>query len=266
MPITKFQQKILSLLAPNRSEDSHLAGAAALHFEPNSARYSNDLDFFQDTEERVGAAFSKDSTTLVDQGYAVHPEMSQPGYIRATITKGKEETKIEWAHDSAWRFMPAVQNEKCGYLLHPVDLAVNKVLALAGRDEPRDFLDILFCDQQILPLGALVWAAAGKDPGFTPRSLLELIKRRGKYQQADFERLMLTKKVELAALKTAWLSALERAEEFIRSRPAPEAGCLYYDCKMKRFVAPSAPLAAGIVPHYGRPGGVIPLPDGQRLE
>jgi hypothetical protein len=27
--------------------------------------------------------------------------------------------------------------------LHPIDLAVNKLLALAGRDEARDFLDIL---------------------------------------------------------------------------------------------------------------------------
>ncbi len=29
-----------------------------------------------------------------------------------------------------------------------VDLAINKVLALAGRDEPRDFVDILYIDER----------------------------------------------------------------------------------------------------------------------
>lgn len=55
-----------------------------------------------------------------------------------------------------------------------VDLAANKVLVLAGRDEPRDFVDILFAHREVLPLAGLVWAAVGKDPGFTPPSLLAL--------------------------------------------------------------------------------------------
>jgi hypothetical protein len=47
--------------------------------------------------------------------------------------------------------------------LHPIDLAVNKVLALAGRDEPRDLLDTLYQHREVLCLGALCWAACGKD-------------------------------------------------------------------------------------------------------
>jgi len=62
-----------------------------------------------------------------------------------------------------------------GPLLHPVDLAINKVLALAGRDEPRDFVDILFVHARVLPLGAICWAAVGKDSGFTPLSLLAYV-------------------------------------------------------------------------------------------
>lgn len=50
-----------------------------------------------------------------------------------------------------------------------------RTLALAGRDEPSDFVDIVYIHEWILQLGALWWAAAGKDPGFTPRSLLELL-------------------------------------------------------------------------------------------
>ncbi len=61
--------------------------------------------------------------------------------------------------------MPTVRHPLAGYALHPVDLAVNKLLALAGRDEARDFLDVLDLDRRTLALGALCWAAAGKDPG-----------------------------------------------------------------------------------------------------
>ncbi len=54
--------------------------------------------------------------------------------------------------------------EETGFQLHPIDLAINKVLALVGRDEARDFLDVVVVDATVLSLGALVWAAAAKDP------------------------------------------------------------------------------------------------------
>lgn len=138
------------------------------------------------------------------------------------------------------------------------DLAVNKLLALAGRDEARDFLDILDLDRRTLPLGALCWAAAGKDPGFTPLGLLDILKRRGRYHQEDFARLKLAAPVDLPALKARWLRALSDAEAFVRSRPPSEVGCLYYSPSQKRFVAPGPDGPRDVLPHYGRPGGVLP--------
>ncbi len=259
MPLTDFQAEVAGLLASHRTEESHLAGGAALHLEPSSTRYSNDLDYFHDSEERVAEAFSADTRLLEDQGYSVHTEMNQPGYVRAVVSRDGEATKIEWAHDSAWRFMPTVADPRVGYQLHPVDLAVNKVLTLAGRDEPRDFLDIVHIHDTILPLGALCWAGAGKDPGFTPYSLLELLRRRGKYRPEDFARLRLVTPVDVQALKVKWLGMLDRAEAFIASRPADELGCLYYSRSQARFVEPApGPLPDDIAPHHGRPGGVLP--------
>lgn len=144
MPLTEFQKRLARLLAKHRAPDSYLAGGAALHFSPNSLRYSNDLDFFHDSEERVSRAFAEDAALLREQGMTVKIEMNQPGYIRATVSDGANSTKIEWAHDSAWRFMPVIRVKEAGYQLHPIDVAVNKVLALAGRDEARDFLDVLY--------------------------------------------------------------------------------------------------------------------------
>lgn len=258
MPLTPFQRKVSRLLAANRTPESYLAGGAALHLRPNSKRYSNDLDFFHDSEKRVAEAFAADRAALEKSGIRVSVELAQPGYIRAIAERGDDGTKIEWAHDSAWRFMPAVKVPDAGYALHPVDLAVNKVLAFAGRDEARDFLDVLYVDEEILSFAALLWAAVGKDPGFTPISLLELLRRRGRYRPVDFERLRLAEPVEPTALKSKWLAALDAAERFIRSRPADELGCLYYSPSRRGFVTPGAAAPADAAVHFGRPGGVLP--------
>lgn len=259
MPVTQHQAAIAKLLAVNRSPDSYLAGGAALHFEPQTIRYSNDLDYFHDSEKRVAEAFEADNALLVKNGYQVLIEMHQPGYIRAVVRRGDSATKIEWAHDSAWRFMPTEYHEDRGYSLHPVDLATNKILALAGRDEPRDFLDVIDVHDRILTLGALCWAACGKDPGFTPDSLLELLRRRGKYHPEEFLRLKLNMAIDLVALKQKWLKMLDSAQTLVRQLPAAEVGCLYYSLPEKKFVSPPVEnRPKSIVPHFGKMGGVLP--------
>jgi len=258
MPLTRYQEEVARLLSANRSFDSYLAGGAAIHLEPQTRRYSNDLDYFHDSVERVATAFADDTRQLGEAGHDVTVEIRLPGYIRAGVARGGVHTKVEWAHDSAWRFMPTIRSDVVGYMLHPIDLAINKLLALVGRDEPRDFLDILDLHTRTLPIGALCWAAAGKDPGFTPFSLMEMLHRRGRYHPEDFERLNLVEPVDLRVLKNQWLGALSDADAFVRSRPPGEVGCLYYSPSLARFVAPGPTGPADAVPHYGRPGGVLP--------
>lgn len=258
MPLTPFQTAVARTLASLRSEDSYLAGGAAIHLAPNSRRYSNALDYFADSEERVATAFDGDRAALKAAGFAVNVLLERPGFVRAIVSRGEESTKVEWVHDTAWRFLPVVADESVGFRLHPVDLSLNKLLALVGREEPRDFLDTLDAHEGTLSLGAQVWAAAGKDPGFTPASLLSLLRRRGHYRPEDFARLHLVEAPDLPSLKTRWHSALEQAADFIASRPPAELGCLYYSPGQEAF--PIDPTGvADCVPHYGRPGGVYPL-------
>ena len=257
MPLTDIQAEITALLAPNRTPDSYLAGGAALHIEPNSSRYSNDLDYFHDSEERVASAYAEDRATLLGAGFSLDIVMQQPGFIRAVVRRGPGSTKVEWAHDTAWRFLPPIKRATAGYQLHPIDLAVNKILALVGRDEPRDFLDVMEIHRELLPLGALCWAGAGKDPGFTPLSLLSLLRRRGRYQPEDFMRLNLRRQPNLVALKTEWLAALADAEAFIQTLPHDEVGCLYYSPENNTFVGTWRDRR-DVTPHFGRPGGILP--------
>jgi hypothetical protein len=259
--LTEFQRGLLAELATAPTDDRYLAGGAAIHFAPNSTRYSDDLDFFHDSEARVAAAFGTDRERLQQAGYAVDLELSLPGFVRALVRRGGDATRVDWARDSAWRFMPLVRDPLGGLLLDPVDLAIHKVLAVAGRDEPRDFVDVLFVHERVLSLAALCWAAAGKDPGLTPLSLLELLRRRGRYRPEDFSRLHLAVPFDLAKARETWSSALADAEGFVRRRPPEEYGCLYYSTRQQRFVSPrdEESLAdQGIVLHFGAPGGVVP--------
>lgn len=258
MPLTEHQARLGRLLAENRSEDSYLAGAAPLLAAPNTVRYSHDLDYFHDTADRVATAFAADQRVLSAHGYEVATEISQAGYIRAVVSRDDQATKIEWAQDSTWRFMPVERSEAFGYQLHPIDLATNKVLALAGRDEARDLLDTMDLHVNVLPLGALIWAAVGKDPGYAPLSLLEMLRRRGRVQPADLARLDLAVVVDVAALKSSWTAALDAAERFIRGCPPADVGCLYFSPSRQRFVAPDPADPGDALPHHGRPGGVLP--------
>lgn len=265
MPLTAAQRQVLGVVGRSRTPDSYLAGGAAIHFAPDSLRYSSDLDFFHDSEARVATAFAADEVALCEAGYDVAVEISQPGFIRAVVRGRDGETRVDWAHDSAWRFMPPVRDPLGGFLLHDVDLAINKTLALAGRDEVRDFVDILYVHERVLPLAALVWAAVGKDPGFSPLSLLELLKRRGRYRPEEVARLDLAAPFDLIAGKGVWLRALEEADAFARARPPQEFGCLYFSSRRGVFVLPSGDDEDDATPHYGRPGGVLPTIAGQAL-
>jgi predicted nucleotidyltransferase component of viral defense system len=256
VPLTDYQASLARLLSKNRTFDSYLAGGAAILIEPNTTRFSRDLDYFHDSEARVAEAFTADRRLLESEGYSIDVDLSQPGFVRAIVRKGGDATKVEWARDSAWRFMPTMRDERVGFVLHPVDLAVNKILALAGRDEPRDVLDVLHLHRRVLVLGALCWAACGKDPGFTPLSILELLRRRGRVREEDLSRLDLVVPIDLQALKQEWLEALNSVENFVASRPPEEIGCLYYSASRRDFVDPRD--VSDSVPHFGRPSGVLP--------
>jgi len=93
---------------------------------------------------------------------------------------------LEWVVDSDFRFFPTIRDEVFGYVLHPVDLATNKVAAAYGRREPRDVVDLLTIHERILPLGAVVWASVGKTWGFTPEGVINEIRRTARYPKPTF--------------------------------------------------------------------------------
>ena len=259
MPLTDIPAEVLRLLARNRSPDSYVAGATVLHREESTPRYSLDLDLFHDLEESVAGSAADDVATLRSAGHEVSWLLRAPAFHRAVVRVGAGSLRIEWAQDSAFRFFPVEADDECGYRLHHADAAVNKMLALAGRQEVRDYVDVLHLHDTHLHLGALAWAACGKDPGYTPGFLLEQAGRHTACSQADVDRLSLREPLDVRALKRKWLQALEEARELVEALPPGEVGMLYLDGGKPVTPDPESTRFEDLVRHEGSIRGAWPV-------
>ena len=155
----------------------------------------------------------------------------------AEVTRDDASTRLEWVADSDYRFFPTVPDETFGYVLHPVDLAMNKVMAAAGRRELRDIVDLVTVHQTILPLGAVVWAAVEKSPGFTPEGLIAEIRRNANYPAAEWRALQSSEPLDPKAITERLRAALAEAEAFVARMPTDKMGLLF--CKPVELCSPT---------------------------
>jgi hypothetical protein len=266
MALTAFQRDVCRVLAGRRRAggESYVAGGIALNLALEAQRLSRDLDLFHDTSDAVARSWDADREILEHTGYAVAPVRERPGFVQATVSRGHDRLLIEWVHDSAFRFFPLVEHEELGLTLHPFDLATNKVLALIGRLEVRDWLDVIACDERLQPLGYLAWAACGKDPGFSPLGVIDHARRSSHYSAVEIASLAFDGPAPDAAdLSRQWNRALETAQALIATLPAAHAGEAVLTTQGQLFRGQAGDLdrslAAGEVAfHAGRLGGALP--------
>lgn len=225
MPLAKIQTDVLRLLASHRDPESYVAGATPLNRD--APRYSSDIDVFHDREERVVSAALKDAQVLEAAGYGVRWLRQLPVIYTAEVTRQNTSTRLEWVVDSDFRFFPTIPDETFGYLLHPADLAMNKVMAAVGRRELRDLVDLMTIHHTVLPLGAVIWAAVEKSPGFTPEGLIAEIRRNAHYPAAEWRALVTTKPLDPKVITTQLRDALEEAETFVSRMPTDKMGLLF---------------------------------------
>jgi hypothetical protein len=254
VPLSKFQTEILRLLAAHRNPESYVAGATALN--QHGPRFSGDIDIFHDREESVAQAAAADTALLEKNEFTCDWLRREPGIHVAILHRGDENMKLEWVRDSDFRFFPTIEDELFGYRLHVADLATNKALAAAGRSEARDVLDLLYIHEEHLPLGAVIWAAVAKDPGYSPESLITEIRRNARYRQDDYADLALTEPVDAALVSQKLRKILEEAEIFVRAMPHGEEGLFFL--KNNLPVQPDANNLAAYVRHVGRRRGHWP--------
>jgi hypothetical protein len=242
------------LLAAHRNPESYVAGAVPINRE--GPRYSADIDIFHDREESVAAAAAADVELLRRAGFAVEWLRREPGIYGALLGREGEGTRLEWARDSDFRFFPTVRDDDFGYVLHVLDIATNKALAAAGRREPRDVLDLLTIHHRHIPLGAVVWAAVAKDPGYSPESLIGEIRRNSRYLPDDYADLALVEPVDAGVVARDLRATLDQAEAFVRRMPAGKEGLIFL--RDGRAVEPDPAQLQTYTEHAGSRGGHWP--------
>jgi len=157
--LTPFQQQIITAIRKSSLQDDfYLTGGTALAVFYLHHRYSLDLDFFTA------------NPTAVSRVPAILEDIARE--INATVTFTRtfgtflqcffqnyegERVQIDFAQDSPYRLQPVRTDEEMGIQVENlVDIACNKLSALFDRAEPKDFVDIYFICQEVLPFDELV--------------------------------------------------------------------------------------------------------------
>lgn len=265
MALTPLQISILRLLALRRKHagESYVAGGVALNQALCASRLSRDIDLFHDTDEALVESWKADQHALRTAGYAVETIREAPTFIEAGVLKDDDAVLIQWVRDSAFRFFPLIEDDLLGLTLHPLDLAANKVLAMAGRLEPRDWVDLLACHTAIQHLAYLTWAACGKDPGFSPEFILDAAARQH-YPQAEINLLAFDGPPPSAtSLGATWKTAIAEARAIIQRLPDETVGQCLLDVTGRPYSGTLDQLNTdlpgnGIHFHGGTIGGVWP--------
>jgi hypothetical protein len=267
VPLTAFQRGVCRLIAANRvkSGESYVAGGVALNELTSASRLSQDIDLFHDTREALINSWLADRRELDKNGYSTTIIREMAAFIEAEVARAGQSVRMQWCCDSAFRFFPLIEHPDFGLVLSPFDLATNKILALVGRAEVRDWIDALVCHQEIQPLGCLVWACAGKDPGLNPGFVLNEAKRASRYTSEDIAGLSFEGiSPDLADLSGKWRLATQQAEAIINLLPEDHVGECVLDQKSVLFRGEPGGLKRllekdSIQFHKGHIGGSLPV-------
>ncbi|MCK1681220.1 hypothetical protein IVA87_17810 [Bradyrhizobium sp. 147] len=226
MALSKLQSDILRLLAKNRSESSYLAGGLMLN--KDWQRRSDGIDIFHDSDEEVTEAAKSDLAALDAAGFKAQRDFIIYGCVDATVSRDGESTIIQWFAETKLRFFPLIRDEEWGARLHQADLAVNKVLAAAGRSKARDIADLVAIGRDYCPLGPLVLAAAGKPPNFSPRRTIEEVRRHALSIPAEEFAAVRGLPSEWSApfIRDEVLRLIEIADRYVMAAPAELIGIL----------------------------------------
>ena len=166
---------------------------------------------------------------------------------------------MEWVFDSASRFFPIEPDPELGWRLKFWDAATNKTLAFFGRHEFRDFVDVHYLHFHHLHLGALIWAASGKDPGLTPELMLDWMKRQAFYTSEQVKEVQVSQPLDLVQMRRTWLRMSAEVEALLAKLPPEEKGCLYLNAAGQPVRPdPVAPEFQKLTRHYGSVKGAWP--------
>lgn len=184
-PLLSPLQKLVASIVAGLPEASGfaLAGGAALVVRGDVDRITRDLDFFAMSADEVRCLLPALERALDDAGLQLERRRISSGFVRLAVSDGVETTEVDLAAD--FRLRPA-ESGPLGPILAGEELAADKTLALFGRAEARDFIDVFFLSQRY-GLKQMCELAAEKDPGFRLDVFVEMLGTIGRLPRDEFE-------------------------------------------------------------------------------
>lgn len=156
--LTPFQQQLLKSIGSSPIRDQfYLTGGTALSAFYLHHRYSEDLDLF--TADPL--AVTRVAPVLQDIAKDLNAQVSFTrtlGSFLECFFEGDsgERVKMDFAQDSPYRLQPTLlDTEYDVYVDNATDIACNKLSALFDRAEPKDFVDVFFVCQELMPFAEL---------------------------------------------------------------------------------------------------------------
>ncbi|CAN5251456.1 hypothetical protein BH23ACT9_BH23ACT9_22390 [soil metagenome] len=166
--LSDLQRRVATLfLSLPETDGFALAGGAALIVQQVVVRDTRDLDLFVHDLSAVRAASDAFVARATTNGWTVEVLRSGPAFSKLLVGDGTDSVQMELGYDYRW--LPADDSD-LGPVLSIAELGVDKLLALFGRAEARDFVDV-FHLAELLGIGTMVDNASQKDPGFDPYHL-----------------------------------------------------------------------------------------------
>jgi hypothetical protein len=181
--LSTLQQRVAVLIAElSEAADFALAGGAALIARGDIDRATRDLDYFAEDPRRVQTVLPHVVERLERDGLTVTVDRSSDGFARLTIADGDATTEVDLASD--YRLLSA-EPSRLGPTLAGEELAIDKVLAIFDRAEPRDFADLAAVVDR-WGLDHLLRRAKEKDGGFEVRYFAEKLGRVPTFADEEF--------------------------------------------------------------------------------
>lgn len=171
-----LQDRVLRVI---RSVDSgfYLTGGTAASRGYLNHRYSDDLDFFVNDDERFHLWLERMIIALShQQQWLCQVLLKEERFARLNLVAGDMALKLEWVNDVPARVGDIVDHPALGRLDSPENILANKITALLDREEPKDLVDIWgFCCRMNLSIKEAIENADSKAAGIFPADIARLL-------------------------------------------------------------------------------------------
>lgn len=168
--LTPFQKQILTVVGNSDLVTSfYLTGGTALAVYYLQHRFSEDLDFFASAQEALIGVTTIVTNIAHQLNASVEFTRTFPTFVESFLTNpAGERVKIDFAFDTPFRLQPTEVDPQFGIQVDNItDIACNKLSALFGRSEPKDFVDVYFICREVMPFPELFSQAGQKHVGMT---------------------------------------------------------------------------------------------------